>query len=55
MAGPRAHAAGGAERPEYEPQIVTARSRLDENAFASAWAQGEAMPLYEVIAHALAG
>jgi non-specific serine/threonine protein kinase len=37
----------------YEPGIATARAQLDADAFASAWEQGQAMPLQEAIAFAL--
>lgn len=40
---------GIVERPLYEQTVTTARSRLDEEAFAAAWAEGQAMTLEEAI------
>ena len=41
------------ERTDYEQALVAARTALGEEAFATAWAQGRAMPLEQAIAYAL--
>ena len=43
------------ERYQYERNVAAARARLDEAAFAAAWAEGRAMPLEQAIASARAG
>jgi len=50
--------AAGAPRPPhrqeaFDRQLAALRERLGEEAFAVAWAQGEAMPLEQAVAHAL--
>jgi non-specific serine/threonine protein kinase len=42
------------ERTFYERATVTARAGLDERAFAAAWAAGQALPIDEAVAEALA-
>jgi hypothetical protein len=42
-----------AERPDYERTVAAARAQLDEAAFATAWAQGRAMSLDQLVAYAL--
>jgi hypothetical protein len=41
------------EREKYEREVGAARAALGEEAFASAWAEGEAMTLEQAIAYAL--
>jgi predicted ATPase/serine/threonine protein kinase/DNA-binding NarL/FixJ family response regulator len=41
------------DRASYEQAVAAARAQLGEEAFASAWAKGRAMPLEQVIAQAL--
>ncbi len=43
------------DRAEYERDLATARGRLDEAAFATAWAEGRAMTLEQAIAYTLEG
>jgi tetratricopeptide (TPR) repeat protein len=43
------------EREEQDQIIAAARSALEENAFAVAWAEGQAMSLEQAVAYALAG
>jgi predicted ATPase/DNA-binding SARP family transcriptional activator/DNA-binding CsgD family transcriptional regulator len=42
------------DRPDYDRSVAAARSRLDEAAFAAAWAEGRAMPLETAVEYALA-
>jgi tetratricopeptide (TPR) repeat protein len=42
------------EREDYNHNVATARDGMDEETFATAWAQGRSMTLSEAIAHALA-
>jgi tetratricopeptide (TPR) repeat protein len=42
-----------ARRREIERNLAAARAQLDEATFATAWAEGQAMPLEEAIAYAL--
>jgi hypothetical protein len=42
------------ERALYERTVVAARSALGEDAFAAAWEHGQALPLEQAIAEALA-
>jgi tetratricopeptide (TPR) repeat protein len=42
-----------AERPRYEETLALARARMGEAAFATLWAEGQAMPLDPAIAYAL--
>jgi hypothetical protein len=42
------------ERAEQEATVLAARAALDEAAFATAWAEGEALSLEEAVAEALA-
>jgi ATP/maltotriose-dependent transcriptional regulator MalT len=44
-----------AHRPALEAALAVARSALSDTAFASAWAVGEALPLEQSVAHAVAG
>jgi hypothetical protein len=41
------------EKTEYEGQIANLRAGMDEKAFASAWAEGQAMSMEQAIAYAL--
>jgi predicted ATPase len=41
------------ERRDYERIVATARAQLGEDAFATAWAEGHALPLDQAIAYAL--
>jgi tetratricopeptide (TPR) repeat protein len=41
------------ERDDFERLVSTARSQLNEAAFADAWAEGQAMPIQQIIAEAL--
>jgi hypothetical protein len=41
------------DRAQHEQDIANARSALGDDAFAAAWATGEAMPVAEAIADAL--
>jgi len=41
------------DRTMYEQSLAAARSMLDEEMFASAWAEGRAMTLEQAIAYAL--
>jgi hypothetical protein len=43
-----------AERAEYEQVLAGLRAALGEPAFAAAWAEGEATPLEQALADALA-
>ena len=43
------------ERADYERDVAAARSQLDEAAFATAWAAGQALTLEQAIAYALEG
>jgi DNA-binding SARP family transcriptional activator len=43
------------ERLFYEPRIVATRVRVNEAAFLAAWVEGQAMPLEQAVACALAG
>ncbi len=38
------------ERADYEPAVAAARTRLDQQAFAEAWAEGRTMTLEQVLA-----
>jgi predicted ATPase/transcriptional regulator with XRE-family HTH domain len=40
-----------ADRPDYDRTLATVRSRLDEEAFASAFAQGQAMSFEQTVTH----
>jgi hypothetical protein len=42
------------ERAHYEATVAAVRAQLDEAAFAAAWAEGQAMPLTQAVAYALA-
>ena len=42
------------DRLGYDRHLATARACLDEGAWAAAWAEGQAMPLEEAVADALA-
>jgi len=41
-------------RVDYERDVALVRAALDEDAFAMAWAEGQAIPLEQAIAEALA-
>ncbi|HEX9440857.1 MAG TPA: hypothetical protein VF909_14320, partial [Roseiflexaceae bacterium] len=41
------------ERPDYERTVAAARAQLDAATFATAWAEGQALTLEQVIAEAL--
>jgi DNA-binding CsgD family transcriptional regulator len=43
----------GADQPEFERHLATLRSRLGEDGFSKAWAQGSAMTLRQAAAYAL--
>ena len=42
------------ERPSYERTLAAAHAQLDEAAFVTAWAAGQAIPLDQRIIEALA-
>jgi hypothetical protein len=41
------------DKDDYERDVALARAQLGEEAFAAAWAEGQAMSLEEAIAYAL--
>ena len=43
------------DRIPYEHGVASARARLDEEAFAGAWAEGQALSMEQAIAYALEG
>jgi predicted ATPase/Tfp pilus assembly protein PilF len=43
------------DRPLYESSLAAARARLGQEAFAAAWAQGQALPLEQAVQEALGG
>ena len=45
----------GAEREEYEGELAGVRQALDAAAFSAAWAEGQRLPLDQVLALALGG
>lgn len=42
-----------AERDEYEQMLASTRSELGEEAFAAAWAEGQAMTTEQAVAYAV--
>ena len=43
---------GPVDQSRYEEDVATARQRLDEDAFAKAWAEGEALTIDAIVAYA---
>ena len=47
------YGAGPLERADYDQAIAAARAGLDEEAFAAAFAEGQAMTVQQAVAYAL--